>query len=316
MHGGAPTSGAAAGLTERLHALIDRAPSAKALVYHRLAALAAPRWRALGRAVPETFADEEQLGAVCTIAAPAALERIAAIVPGPLLLLKGPEVARHHPAPHGRPYRDLDLLAEDPRAAFEALVAAGASVTKEVAPGHHEPPLVFDDLPLVIEVHRLPKWPAGLVPPPPAELFAAAVPAPWGDGRILTLPPARHAIVVAAHAWAHRPLRRILDLVDVAVLLRDGDRSDAWPAARSWGAERLLTATVAAADAVLGDGRRPFALRSWARDLPAVRERGPGESLLESYLAPFSGLPALPAARQAAGRAVRELRTRASSRGR
>ena len=300
--------------SDRIGAVIDRAPSVAALTYHRLGALAAPRWRERGLEVPDALAEEEHLGAVCSVAAPAALERVAGISSQPLLLLKGPEVARHHPSPHGRPYRDLDLLAQDPRGAFEELVAAGARVIKDLDVAHHEPPVVFEDLPLVIEVHRTPKWPKGFTAPGSAEVFATAVPAPWGGGLVLTPPPSHHAVIVAAHAWAHRPLRRLMDLLDLAVMLEAGDRAEASAIAGGWGVASILASSTAAADAIFGDGKRPLPLRSWARNLPAVRERSPREAWLERYLAPFSAHAPLPASRRGARRLAQRVRTRASSR--
>jgi Uncharacterised nucleotidyltransferase len=294
-----------AALAARVDALVDRARDHEALLRHRLGAIGARRWRELGREVPEALRAEEQLAAACSLATPIVLDRIAAACDEPLLLLKGPEVARRHPDPVTRPYRDLDLLAERPRTVFDALLAAGAEVNKSEPTAHHELPLVLGDLPLVIEVHRTPKWPAGARPPATEALFAAAVPAPWAPDGILTLPPSAHAVLIAAHSWAHRPLRRLLDLVDVAILLRDGDRDEAGEVARAWGVERLWRTTVAATDSVLGTRSSPWTLRSWARDLPAVRERRPIEQRLEELLAPFAWLPPRTAVVRSAGAARR-----------
>lgn len=167
----------------------------------------------------------------------------------------------------------------------------------------------------MIEVHRTPKWPNGFSAPDSAAVFAATVPAPWGGGLVLTLPPSHHAVIVAAHAWAHRPLRRLMDLLDLTVLLEAGNRAEATAIAGGWGVASILASTTAAADAIFGDRRRTLPLRSWARNLPAARERSPREAWLERYLAPFSAHAALPASRRGARRLVDRVRTRGSSRG-
>jgi hypothetical protein len=112
-------------------------------------------------------------------------------------------------------------------------------------------------------------------------------------------------VLLAAHAWAHRPLRRLLDLVDVLVLVRDGDREEAGAIARAWGVERLWGTTFAAAEALLGGGPPTWPLRSWARNLPEVRERSGPEARLEAVLAPFAALPPRAAVRRGAGAARR-----------
>lgn len=283
-------------LTTQLNAMVDRAPGLPDLFAHRLGAMAAARWRSQGRRLPAPLAEEEHFATVVAVATPVLLERILDACDGPVMLLKGPEVASHYPEPRLRTYHDLDVLVEDASAAHRALIAAGCRVGWDRASEHHELPLVFPDLPLVIEVHRRAKWPAGTAAPPASDLLSHAVPA--GDGsRAVTLPPALHAVVVAAHAWAERPLRRALDLVDVQALLVGQDREQASAAAADWGVDRVWETTLAASEALFGRRPQPWTLRTWARNVPAMRQQRRLEAVLERVLAPFSALPPVPAAR-------------------
>ena len=293
------------GMWSRLDELAARAPSVADLLHHGLGAVAARDLRQRGRPVPEPMAEEERFSAAAALATPAIIERVRAECDGRLLVLKGPEIARRYPNPGLRPQHDLDLLVEDPAKAHRALVAAGCRVRHVRDSDHHEPPLAFPDLPLMIELHAAPKWPAGRRPPSAAELFATAVPSPWAGGDVLVLPPDRHAVLVAAHAWAHRPLRRVLDLVDVLALLAGAERREADAAAAAWDVAGLWRATLTAADSLLGGAPVPWTLRSWARNLPDVRERSPGERLLQRVLAPFAVMPARQAAPAAASDLLR-----------
>jgi hypothetical protein len=108
---------------------------------------------------------------------------------------------------------------------------------------------------------------------------------------------------VAAHAWEERPLRRLLDLVDVRLLLDETDREETAAVAKAWGLERVWAATLAAADAVLGGRPEPWTLRTWARNTPAARGRTRAEELLERALAPYAAMPA-PAATRCSARAL------------
>ncbi len=278
---------------EAVNRLVDRAPRHSDLAYHRLQVFAARHWRAQGRPVPGEFEREEQFAAVAGAAAPALLEQVRAAYDGPLLLLKGPEVAARYPDPTLRPFSDLDLLVTDAAAAQAALLEAGFTVVEgehEKPELHHRAPLLAPGLPLVLELHDRPKWPRGKVAPARDELFAAAVPAQAAPD-LLTLPPASHAVLLAAHAWAHRPLRRVLDVVDVALMLGDDSREAAADVARRWDVEGIWAATVAAADALFRGDRRPWPLLVWARNLVSVRERTVLASHFERWTAVFCELP-------------------------
>jgi hypothetical protein len=219
------------------------------------------------------------------------LARVGAAYGHPALVLKGPEIAARYPQPTLRPSHDLDLLVEDSATAFRALRDAGCDVVGTDPSDHHELPLAFPDLPLTIELHSTPKWPAWGSPPSVRELLGAATASLAGVDGAVALEPARHAVLTAVHSWAHRPLARVLDLVDVLVLLADGDPAEANRWARLWGVERIWRSTLAAAGAVFGDAPRPWTLRTWARNTPAVRRPTRVEELLERCLSPLAALP-------------------------
>lgn len=283
-------------LWSTLDAMVERSPSMADLFHHRLGGVAAHRLRALGRPLPAPLAEEEHFASFSALAAPVVLGRIAAVCAQPVLVLKGPEVAARYPAATMRPSLDLDVLVEDAPGVHAALVRAGCTVVDETPSGHHELPLVFPDLPLVIEVHSAPKWPSWGSPPATAELLAAAVPF-RGDAPVLAPPGTELAVLLAAHSWAHRPLTRLLDLVDVLVVEAETEPEMAATVARRWGVERLWEATLDAARGTLITGKRPWTMATWGRNTLAVRRPRRREELLERCLSPFAALPA----RRAAG---------------
>ena len=287
--------------------LIDRASGLDALTAHRLHLLAADRWMRIGRPVPDTLIAERRGAALLPLVAGILLQKIRDACDGPIVLLKGPDVAAYYPDPALRPFRDLDLLVPDAAAVHDALLAAGFEVTgdERLYTGiHHLRPLFSPKLPLLIEVHERPKWIGDLPCPDVEELFAAAVPSATGVEGISTLPSAHHALVVAVHAWAHLPLRRALDIVDVAAVAQHAGENDLRTLARAWGLERLWRTTETASRALLYRRRMPMSLRIWARDLRSVRER----TVLESHLGrTFSSFWALPP-RRALAVMSRELR--------
>jgi hypothetical protein len=228
------------------------------------------------------------------------------------VLMKGPEVAARYPDPALRPFRDLDLLVPDAERAHAALLRAGFEPIGHqdtfYANRHHLRPLVLPGTPLVVEVHRRPEWPKWGAPPPTEELIAAAVPSALGIDGILALPPAQHALVVAAHSWSGAPLRRALDVVDATALTAGQDPADAEALSRRWDIEGVWNVTTAAARALLYGIPIPSMLRLWARDLLHVRERTVLENHLARLLSPFWILPAPRAVAVAAQSLTSELR--------
>src|SRR5262245_28971607 len=101
---------AAAPIWAGVHRLLDRADQA-GLVFHRPEPLAARRLRALGEEPPEELVETERLGTAFALAGAAHLARARQAVDGPLLVVKGPELAAFYPDPALRISRDLDLVA-------------------------------------------------------------------------------------------------------------------------------------------------------------------------------------------------------------
>jgi hypothetical protein len=281
--------------------LVERAPLLTDLQSHKLELVAARKWREEGRSVPEALLEEERRARVASLATRPLLERVFAAYGRPFVVLKGPAVAAAYPDPVLRSYNDLDLLVEDAGGAWRALVLAGFEPIgdPDLYVGiHHLRPLAFPGLPLAVEIHSQPKWVAGLEPPTVEQLFAAATASDLGDGA-LVLPPEHHALVLAAHSWAHEPLRRLRDLLDIAVVVDAAPAGSVHRLAREWGVQRLWRTTAAAAGVLFDGGRTPWALRLWAQNLIKVRERTVVENHAQRWL---SGLWVLPP-----GRAVAEL---------
>jgi putative nucleotidyltransferase-like protein len=282
-----------ASLWRDVDALIDRAPSDDDLRSHRLEELAAGRFRALGRPVPPDFAARERLAAIASMTAPVALERVRAAYGGLAIVIKGPEVAACYPDKMMRGFGDLDLLVPDAEAMQRALIDAGFELVgdpKLYVDIHHLRPVLAVGTPLPIELHTRPKW-FGSSPPQLEELFEAAVPGTTGVEGMLTLPPEHHALLLAVHSWAHEPLRRMRDLVDVAAVLRGADRDEIQRLARAWRVQRLWATTLGVVDALFSDGRTSGALNLWAQNLRNMRERTVLESHLEHWISDFWALP-------------------------
>jgi Uncharacterised nucleotidyltransferase len=280
--------------------LIGRAPELADLQSHRVEPLAARRLRAQGRPVPPELIAEERAAAVSLLVAPLLLERVRAAYGGPMLLVKGPEAAARYPDPSLRAFKDLDLLVPDADAAQAALLASGFEPIGDPALYvgiHHLRPLAAPGFPLSVEIHSRPKWPAQRTPTTTEELLAAAVPSSVGVDGVLAPSPQHHALLLAAHSWAHEPLRRLRDLVDVAAALQGLDRDEVRRLAGAWGIARLWKTTEASIDAIFLGRPKPWALRLWAQNLPRVRERTVLENHAERLLSNFWALSTPEAAR-------------------
>ena len=291
--------------------LIDRAPDVDALAAHKLHLLAADRWARLGRPVPEPLSEDLRGAGFLSLVVPILLRRIRDACDGPIILFKGPETAAYYPDPALRPYRDLDLLVPDAAAVQRALLGAGFELTGDerlYRRIHHLRPVAWPQMPFVIEVHERPKWVEGLPAPAVEELLAATVPTATGVDGIQTLSQGHHALVLAAHAWAHEPLRRLLDIVDVAAVSQGVDDDELQKLARAWGLARLWRTTDAAVQSLLYRGPIPVCMRTWARNLPLVRERTVLEAHLQKLFSSFWALSARGALRQMTGATARHLR--------
>jgi hypothetical protein len=259
------------------------------LVAHGLGGVAADLCDGRGWPVPAGHRSQQRLARVGSVTAPILVDRIRVACEGPILIMKGPEAAARYP--NGtRAFSDIDILVPDAWRTQQQLIAGG--FVEEHDPDgrwlgiHHLPRLRYPGLALAIEVHAVPKWLAGVRPPRPEELLAAAVPSEVGVEGVLAPAPEHHALLLAAHAWAHQPLGKLRDLVDVGAFRCEADEAELEQLARSWRVGRLWHTTTHALDAVL-EGTRTWPLRLWASHLPDGRGQSVLEHHLERVLAPF-----------------------------
>ena len=269
----------------RIEEIVNGGASADELRIHRLHLIAARVWAAQGRTIPAALQVEQRLAAARAMAAPALLEKIRAAYSGPLMLHKGPELAARFPDPLQRPFRDLDLIVDDPAAAQAALLAAGFvevdDPTRYGSVHHHRCPVAWPGIPLAVEIHRVPHQPRELPPVDVEDLFRRAVPSATGIPGLLAPEPSTHVVLIASHGWRHAPLGRLGDLLDVAAMLAAGDCSRASSRAETWGWGHMWKTVHRTTNALLSDERPTWPLRLWARHLGAPRER----TVLERHIA-------------------------------
>lgn len=278
----------------RVEQLVVRAPSVEALRIHGVELIAARTLLAGGRPLPAALQRDRRGASIRSLAVPTLLEKVRAAYAGRVMVMKGPEVAARYPEPQLRPFKDLDLLVDDAAAAQRALVAAGfiELVDPTVRDGvHHGQPVAWPGLPLTIELHNRTKHAPWLQAPPTEEILAWTEPSAVGPPGILAPIPAAHAVLLAAHSWSHEPLRRLLDLIDIAVILEDDQRDSAAGFARRWDLDRVWSATIACVDALLYDERPGLILRLFGRHLVGVRERTVLETHLARWIGPAVGVP-------------------------
>lgn len=299
-------------LWARVDELVDRASTVSDLHAHRLHLYAAWRWRSDGRPVPAELVELERGARIFRLATPAVLRRVRDAYDGPLILLKGADVAARYPTPELRPSIDLDFLVPDPERTQSALVAAGFNELPESCTSdehHHLPALEWPGLPIRVELHSAPSWPTWLAPPPLEELFASATRESAVGHGVAALPPTYQAVVLAAHMWREVPLARLGQLIDVLLMAQAAPMGETESLARRWGIDRLWRVTDTTARRVLlGERIAGGAPRIWTRGLESMRERTVFESKLAQLLGPFLALPAGKAMAAAARLAGSELR--------
>jgi hypothetical protein len=274
--------------------LVDRAETVTALHAHRLHLYAAWYWRNQGRPVPTELVELERGAAVQRLSAPALLRHVRDAYDGPMLLLKGAEIAARYPKPELRPSLDLDFLVTDAKAAQKALIAGGFAEQEvfHAEDHHHLRALEWPGALMRVEVHNTPSWPTWLTPPSTDELFeAAGSESVLGHG-ILALPPAHHALIVTAHMWREIPLARLGQLIDVRVLAQEAEQDEIERLSSDWGLRRLWATTDGTARRVLA-GELPHGQtrRFRAKRLDTVREATVLEAKVAELAAPFRGLP-------------------------
>ena len=277
---------------------------ADGILHHRLGALAARRLRRLGEPVPPALNAADRAAATSALLTRPLLERIRSSCDGPLVLIKGPEVARLYPG-GARNFSDVDLLVLDPRRVHDALKASGFVEVDDpelFVDHHHLRPLRSPSFGLKVEIHLALPWPDGIGSPALREIVDAAGPSQTGVEGISAPDASHHALILAAHAWVHDPLGTLRDLVDVAAVAAAVPASELDRTARAWGLDRVWRTTSGVAGALLDGRPQPLPLRVWARHLEHVRERTVLENHLERWLHSFSELP--PAAALGATAAV------------
>jgi hypothetical protein len=260
---------------------------------HKLGALAARLLRRRGEAVPPALLGDERGAAAAVVMARPLLEHIRSLCDGPLVLVKGPEVARLYPGA-ARTFGDVDLLVPEAHAAQRALIAAGYLEVDDVESfldHHHQRPLRSPSVGLRVEIHTGPLWPEGTKPPPLQAIVERSVPAGVGVQGISAPDPVHHALILASHAWSHDPLRTLRDLVDIAAVSAGSSETELARAAEEWGIARIWRTTHAAIRALLDEGPPTVPLRTWARHLGSVRERTLLDNHLMRWLHSFWELP-------------------------
>ena len=278
----------------------SRLTDIEGLTRHGLGPIAADVLQQLGRSVPLLLIHQQRSARAAALTAPVLLERVRNACEGPVLVLKGPELAARYPN-RSRLYGDLDIsLVTDAKEAQRALISAGFEELDDPeglwVGIHHLPRLFWPGLPLQIEVHSRPKWLEGISPPRIDELFEAAVPTSSDVPGLLRL--ARRT----TRSWLPlTPGRTSLwgDSVTSSMLEALAAEVDPWELedqARRWGGVRMWATTVGSLEAILG-GRRTAPLRLWAGHVAEIRDQTVFEQHIERVISPFWGLPFNGAAR-------------------
>ena len=292
-------------LWDRVGELADLAPRISDLRHHKLHLIAASRMRRRGEDVPGELRQAECRAAALTLGAAPLMRRIRAATDAPIIVMKGPEVAALWPNARLRPWKDLDLLVDDPQSLQDALLGAGfveLGPPLDYGDSHHLRPLAHPSVPLSVEVHRRPKWPNQHAPTF-EELVEAAVPSTLGVDNVFAPSVAHHSVLLAGHAWEHDPLSRVGSLADIAAMMLEAEPDEIEVAARLWGVARVWSATLRAADRLLLAPRPPARPPIWHRHLHETRERTVFEGHVERLVGPVAAAP-VTAAPVAAARAL------------
>jgi hypothetical protein len=185
----------------------------------------------------------------------AALDELRGLIDGPLVLLKGLEIAQLYPESWQRDYIDIDLLVGDADLADSALRTAGYQplFNLETLPDYHQTaPLARPGSPVTIELHRHPSWPRWNTFPVD-ELIAQSRPSRTSADGIMRPRDDHHLLIIAWHYWrdgAHRGR----DLIDLHLLRQQvpdeitGATAEAWNVARLWKRTQSLLDAVANRD--------------------------------------------------------------------
>ena len=255
----------------RLHRLTDGASTA-GLRAHGLQLVAGEHWFASGSTRAASVADDGRHAQAAHLVAEELLRRIRALVDGPVVVIKGIEVACHYGFVGGRPYGDLDILVPDAQAVMGALVADGWVQSRGQYDDHHHLAAVrAPSLPMPIEVHHSLGWEGWSRPPSSAEVIAAAVPSSTGIEGVLAPDPVTHTLFLANHSWRNRPFSQLRDLLDLAVVSARTEPGAIEEQAAEWKLGRLWALMGATMRAVLlDDGPVPAAAKVMGKHLLAI----------------------------------------------
>lgn len=270
--------------------IVERLPESS-LGSHGVHLIAAAQWRQRGIDVPTAYQEAERVRAIQAPAALLLIERVRATVPGPIVLMKGPELALRYPNPALRPFGDLDLLVQDAELAQQLLVdrefeRAGNEL--KFRDKHHRAPLSFRSLPLTLELHDNPGWLSWMTPASPTELFAEAIPSSLGMDGIMTLAPHHHALFIAAHAWRHGPLGCLIHLIDLVMMTKDQDPDELAELAECWGMGPVWRSSVVAIEALFDEAPAGNGfVRYWITQLRDGHVRNMREHYVGQLLAPL-----------------------------
>jgi hypothetical protein len=248
--------------------------SVETLIYHGIGLLAAERLHVTGQPVPPLLQSERETATMVHLAGRALMQRIRDTIDGPMLLIKGPEIAAAYPHPNLRSYGDLDILVADSGKAKSALLARGFEEVNDYQFAHTQRPLRWPGCPVLIELHHMLPWLTWMNTPPIDVYFERATPSGTATDGVTTLPKVDHTLLIAAHSWRHSPLRRVGDLIDIAVMAEDLESSELAARAGQLNMAGVWSTTTRATEAVLAqDSSLSFPLRTWARHLLPPGER-------------------------------------------
>jgi putative nucleotidyltransferase-like protein len=282
-------------LWERVDELVGPERGLSDLRVHHLQLLAASRWRRSGLKVPDELVLEERDFAARRLASGVVLRKVREAASGPVVAFKGPEAAAHYRDPGTRPFVDLDVLVPDPEETHRLLLEAGFQPfgeEEEYYDGlHHVQPLRWRGLPLSVELHHHPNWVDWATPPSGDALFGKLVPALLGVDGISALEPRANALVLAVNSWSDAPLRRVLDLVDIAAVLGPLDPSAVQPLADEWDVGGVWRVTTDALGHVLYGAPAPSAIRVWGKATASVRDVTVVENHARRLVSLFWALP-------------------------